>query len=86
MDKVYMIKYLECDYEGMTNFDDKAFTSFRAASSYLLAERYEVDWEWEYADNQNDNTYSIDLYFILEEINDLSETTWMATINELIIR
>lgn len=85
MDKVYMIKYLECGYDGMTTFDDKAFISYREASSYLTDKGYEVDWELEYALNPNENTYSYELHFTLEEANGYTERTWLATINELSI-
>lgn len=86
MKKVYSIEYRECDYEGRTLYEKAAFTSYRAASHFLLTNDYKVE-PITRLDYQT-KTYTYDLNFehyeIIDEEMDYKQL-WRAVIHELFI-
>ena len=81
MRKVYMIEYVECEYNGNTLFEKSAFTSYRAASYFLINLGYDIDHTLSY-DYEKEETYD-DIDWTI--VDDSYGNMWRANIHELLI-
>lgn len=77
MSKVYIIEYVECDIDGMSSIEKKAFSSYRLASQHLLDLGYKVEPSRKYDFQKQD--YFHELKFEIE--GDFE--SWVGNIHEL---
>lgn len=80
--KVYVIEYVECDFDGGSFIDDKAFTSYRAASQHLLDSDYTFNPSYDCNSETKTHSYNLQFEFIDVEYEGI-ETEWVAHIKEL---